>query len=64
VAASSLILAHNHPSGSLKASPQDLELTNKLVEGSKLLDLKVLDHIIVAPKEGKYSSFADDGIIV
>jgi len=42
---------------------QDLEFTNKLVEVSKLLDLKVLDHIIVSPSDGGYTSFADDGII-
>ena len=63
VAASSLILAHNHPSGTTKPSVQDIELTNKLIEGSKLLDLKVLDHLIVAPKEGNYTSFADEGMM-
>jgi DNA repair protein RadC len=63
LAASSLILAHNHPSGALKASLQDDELTQKLVAGSRLLDLKVLDHIIVAPEKGKYFSFADEGML-
>lgn len=63
LAASNLILAHNHPSGSLKASAQDVELTEKLVSGGKLLDLNVLDHIIVTPFLGRFTSFADEGII-
>ena len=57
--ASSIILGHNHPSGNLKPSPQDLRLTRKIEEGSKVLDLKILDHIIVS-KEGFYS-FKDEG---
>lgn len=59
--ASSLILCHNHPSGSLTASHEDILLTNKLVQAGKLLDLKILDHIILS-KEG-YLSFADQGLL-
>lgn len=57
----SLILCHNHPSGSLKPSTQDEELTIKLKKAAMLLDIRILDHIIVS-NEGYYS-FADDGVI-
>lgn len=58
--ASGLILAHNHPSGNLKPSEADIQLTRKLREGGKLLDLSVWDHLIVTPTS--YYSFADDGL--
>jgi DNA repair protein RadC len=57
----SLILCHNHPSGSLKPSKADEELTFKIKEASKYFDIKVLDHIIVS--EDGYYSFADEGIL-
>ncbi len=59
--AASIILIHNHPSGNLKASTQDLKLTNKVIEGGKLLDLPVLDHVIVTSES--YYSLADNGHI-
>jgi len=59
--ASSIILAHNHPSGNLKPSDQDISLTNKLKNGGLLLDIMVVDHIIIT-SEGYYS-FADNGLI-
>ena len=59
--ASAIILAHNHPSGNLKPSQSDINLTNKIVEASKLMDIKVLDHLIIG--DGNYYSFADEGII-
>ncbi|MGV3686183.1 MAG: JAB domain-containing protein [Daejeonella sp.] len=59
--ASSIILTHNHPSGNLKPSASDIDLTNKIKEGGKFLDIAVLDHIIIT-SEGYYS-FADDGLI-
>ena len=59
--ATSIILAHNHPSGSLKASSQDINLTKKVQAGMKLLDITLLDHLIVT-REG-YCSFADEGIM-
>jgi DNA repair protein RadC len=55
----SLILCHNHPSGSLKPSKADEELTFKIREAAKFFDIKVLDHLIVSD-EG-YFSFADEG---
>ncbi|OYW19845.1 MAG: hypothetical protein B7Z54_02775 [Sphingobacteriales bacterium 12-47-4] len=55
----SIILCHNHPSGNLKPSRADQELTQKIKEASQFLDIKLLDHIIVS-SEGYYS-FADEG---
>lgn len=60
-AASSIIFCHNHPSGNLKPSHVDIELTKKLVKAGGLLDIKVLDHLIVSKKG--YWSFADEGMI-
>ncbi len=57
----SLILCHNHPSGSIKPSRADEELTAKIKEAARFLDIKVLDHIIVS--EYGYYSFADEGVI-
>jgi DNA repair protein RadC len=57
--ASGLLLCHNHPSGNIQPSPQDIALTQKLKEGAQMLDILVLDHIIVGDK--KYYSFADEG---
>lgn len=57
----SIILCHNHPSGSLKPSRADEELTQKIKEAARYFDIKVLDHIIVS--EDGYYSFADEGIL-
>jgi DNA repair protein RadC len=57
----SLILCHNHPSGSLKPSKADQELTHKIKEAAKVFDIKVLDHLIVS--DDGYFSFADEGIL-
>jgi len=56
-----VILAHTHPSGNLKASQADMDLTKKMKEGGKFLEIQVLDHIIVTG-EGYYS-FADEGLM-
>ena len=57
----SIILCHNHPSGSLKPSRADEELTHKIKEAARFFDIKVLDHLIVS--EDGYFSFADEGIL-
>lgn len=57
----SLVLFHNHPSGNLRPSRADEELTLKIVEAGKLFDIRILDHIIVS--EDGYFSFADEGLI-
>ncbi len=59
--ATSLILSHNHPSGNLKPSRQDVELTHKIKIAASYFDIKILDHIIVSD-EGYYS-FADEGAL-
>lgn len=59
--ASCIILAHNHPSGNLTPSQSDIQLTKKIVDGGKMLDIRVLDHVIIS--ERGYFSFADEGMI-
>ena len=59
--ACSILLVHNHPSGNLKPSKQDEELTHKIKEGGKLLDIQLLDHLIIS-SEG-YLSMQDEGLI-
>lgn len=59
--ASSIILAHNHPSGNLNPSSSDKALTTKLIKASSFLDIIILDHLIITP-EG-YFSFMDEGLI-
>jgi len=61
VGAVGLILAHNHPSGTLKPSQADKNLTQKLKTAARSLDIKILDHLIIT--ENAYLSFADDGIL-
>lgn len=61
IAATSIILSHNHPSGNLKPSNGDQELTCKIRDAAKHLDIMVLDHIILS--DSGYNSFADDGIL-
>ncbi|QLG46067.1 DNA repair protein RadC [Costertonia aggregata] len=56
-----LILAHNHPSGTLKPSPADIEVTQKIKLASEALDIKVLDHLIITQKE--YYSFAEHSLL-
>lgn len=58
--ASAIILCHNHPSGNLKPSSADLQLTRKMKEAGKALDIPVLDHLIVG--ENAYYSFVDEGV--
>ena len=59
--ASAIIISHNHPSGQLKASEQDIRITKKLKEVGCLLEIAILDHLIIT-SEG-YFSFANDGIL-
>ena len=59
--ASGIILCHNHPSGNIKPSEEDISLTKKIKEAGKMLDMNVLDHLIVAGNS--YFSFADEGMM-
>lgn len=56
-----IILAHNHPSGTLKPSQADINLTQKLKSAGESLDIKVLDHLIIT--ENSYFSFADENLL-
>ncbi len=61
VAACGIIDIHNHPSGNLKPSQSDIKLTSKIKDAGKLLDIRVLDHLIIT-NQGYYS-FADSGTL-
>lgn len=59
--ACSIILCHNHPSGTLQPSDADLKITRKICDAAKIMDMSVLDHIIIG--DNKYYSFADEGML-
>jgi DNA repair protein RadC len=59
--ASGIILVHNHPSGNIQASSQDIQLTKKIKDAANVFDIKVLDHLIFAGEQ--YYSFADNGAL-
>lgn len=59
--ASFIILAHNHPSGNLNPSEEDIKVTRKMKQAGEALDIRVIDHIIAG--ENDYYSFADKGIL-
>ena len=61
IGAVGLILAHNHPSGTLKPSLADKQITQKLKKAGESLDIKVLDHVIITEKA--YFSFADESLL-
>jgi len=60
--ASCIILCHNHPSGNLKPSAEDFNITKKVKECAKMFEVHLLDHIIIT-SEANYYSFADEGQI-
>ncbi len=59
--ATSILLAHNHPSGATNPSVADKQITEKIVSAGKILDISVFDHLIIT-KHG-YFSFADNGLL-
>ena len=63
VVATSIMLCHNHPSGSLKPSKPDIELTSKIKEAAKHMDITLMDHLILSPEEDMYLSFADETLL-
>ncbi len=58
-----MILSHNHPSGDVHPSPEDIALTEKLVQACHLVGITVHEHIIISMFDDRYYSFADNGII-
>ena len=60
--ASSIIVCHNHPSGNDQPSDADIKITEKLKKAAEMLEIKLLDHVIIAEKS--YFSFADEGLII
>lgn len=56
-----VVIAHNHPSGSLEPSPEDIEITRRLEEAGKIVGIDVLDHLIIS--RGKWLSFKERGIM-
>lgn len=60
-AAVGIILIHNHPSGKTAPSDADKQITSKIIQAGKVLDISVMDHLIITP--GSYYSFADEGIM-
>lgn len=59
--AETIIVGHNHPSGSLKPSKEDIDVTKKLQEGGNIIGIKILDHIIVS--DTAYVSLTDEGVL-
>jgi DNA repair protein RadC len=57
-----MIIAHNHPSGNLRPSTADEQLTDKIKQAAQIMDIQVMDHLIISPSE-KYFSFADEGLL-
>ncbi len=60
--ASTVILAHNHPSGDCTPSGEDIKITRRLVEAGKIIGIEVIDHVIVG--EDSYYSFCENGLLV
>lgn len=56
-----IIVAHNHPAGSLKPSKEDISITHKIKEAGKLLDIELLDHLILT--QNNFFSFKDEGLL-
>lgn len=61
--ASAVVLIHNHPSGNIKPSNTDIQLTQSLKKAGEFLSLKILDHLIIAPEKDCFYSFADSGML-
>ncbi len=59
--AAALIFVHNHPSGDPAPSPEDIDITRRLVEVGQVIGIKVLDHVVMG--NGRYFSFSDKGMI-
>lgn len=61
-AAASIILCHNHPSGDTMPSQEDIRITRQIVEAGKIIDIKVLDHVIIGNADG-FQSLRESGFV-
>jgi len=61
--ASAVLLIHNHPSGILEPSKEDIDLTERMVSAGKILGIDVLDHLIIGTKERSYTSLRELGVM-
>ena len=61
VSATAVLISHNHPSGSLVASSEDIETTKRIKKGCEAVDIKLVDHLIIT--EDGYRSFIDEGLL-
>lgn len=59
--ATQMMICHNHPSGGMKPSNEDIKITNQIKEACKIMNINLMDHLIISEKE--YYSFADEGLI-
>jgi DNA repair protein RadC len=59
--AAAIIVAHNHPSGNTEPSGEDIAITKQLIEAGRIVDIKVLDHLIIAGNT--YTSFVERGLM-
>ena len=62
ILATGIVISHNHPSGNLKPSLQDKNITKQIQDAGKLLDIKILDHLILVPND-QYLSMTDQGLL-
>ena len=60
--AAAFVLGHNHPSGEVKPSAEDVEITKRVFAASNLLGIRLLDHVIIA-EDGRWYSFQEDGVL-
>ena len=58
-----MVLTHNHPSGDVSPSPEDLAITEKIVQAANIIGIQVHEHLIISMDDDRYFSFADNGFI-
>lgn len=58
-----IIVCHNHPSGHLEPSPEDIEITRRLRESGEILGIALLDHLVIGPQAGSFLSFTERGLL-
>ncbi|BBO74553.1 DNA repair protein RadC [Desulfosarcina widdelii] len=61
--AAAMVLAHNHPSNDLEPSPDDINVTKKIIRAAEIVGIQVHEHLIISMEDDRYYSFADQGII-